>query len=154
MYFSLQDLRTVHPCTIIHTSFHLQCCQPTVFVRISKENRITIRIMEIPIIHPEKRKTDPERSSKHEFCTALSCHLCVLALAFFLSFVPTWRVSVLATAAWSQKENLRERKLRKACGSIMQEKCNLQDIVEFNSLLRLQLVSSLVKGQSLCSAKM
>ena len=31
-----------------------QCCQPPVFVRISTENQITLRITEIPIIHLKK----------------------------------------------------------------------------------------------------
>ena len=100
----------------------LQCCQPPVFVRISTENWITVRITEISKIHPEKRKID-----------AVVSFVC-LALAFFLSFVPTWRVSVLATAAWSQKESLQERKLRKAYVAQLatQEQCDLQDIMEFN----------------------
>ena len=46
-----------------------------VFVRISTENRITIRITEIYIIPPEKQKIYPEQTR------ALSFRLCVLMLA-------------------------------------------------------------------------
>ena len=76
------------------------------------ENRITVRITEITM----KMKNWPRI-----LYIKLSFRLCVLALAFFLSFC----ADLESISAWSQKEKLWERKLRK---------CDLQDIVEFTAL--------------------